>query len=166
VGGFLLSGLFIPQTVSVGASGALCGLLGVQLVELLQGWKWIKRPLVELIKLLIFDAVLLVLGTLPYIDNYANIGGFIFGILSAFIFVPYISVGKWDRVKKLCLILIALPLVCAMFLVGFVVFYNLRDPNFCTWCSYINCIPYTETFCDDFIGTIRSIIPTIPTPTN
>uniref|UniRef100_A0A1X7UGE8 Peptidase S54 rhomboid domain-containing protein n=1 Tax=Amphimedon queenslandica TaxID=400682 RepID=A0A1X7UGE8_AMPQE len=97
VGGLLISGIFIPETVSVGASGSLFGLLGVQLVELLQGWKWVKNPCAQLTKLLIFDIILLVLGTLPYIDNYANIGGFLFGTVSAFVFVPYISVGKWDK---------------------------------------------------------------------
>lgn len=43
----------------VGASGSLFGLLAVQLVELLQGWKWIKKPCIELTKLLIFYVVLL-----------------------------------------------------------------------------------------------------------
>ena len=101
------------------------------------------------------------LGTLPYIDNFANIGGFIFGILSAFILVPYISVGKWDRVKKLCLILIALPIMGFLFLMGFVVFYNLPN-DFCSWCSYINCIPYTSTFCDDFLIDVQRFIPVTP----
>ncbi len=100
-----------------------------------------------------------VLGTLPYIDNFTQIGGFMFGVLASFIFVPYISIGKWDRVKKLCLLSIAIPLILVLFLFGFVVFYNLPDLNFCPWCSYINCIPYTSTFCDDFIANFLPFIP-------
>lgn len=100
-----------------------------------------------------------VLGTLPYIDNYTQIGGFIFGILAAFIFVPYITLGKWDRVKKLCLLSITIPIILVLFLFGFVVFFNLRDSNFCPYCSYINCIPYTSTFCDDFITNLLPFIP-------
>ena len=96
-------------------------------------------------------------GTLPYIDNFSQIGGFVFGVLASFIFVPYITLGKWDRAVKLCLILTAFPIVLALFLLGFVVFYNLSEPDFCPECSYINCIPYTPTFCDDFITTILSI---------
>ena len=99
------------------------------------------------------------LGTLPYIDNFSQIGGFIFGVLASFVFVPYIIIGKWDRAKKLCLILTAIPIILALFFVGFVVFYNMSDPNFCPECSYINCIPYTETFCDDFILTLLNISP-------
>ena len=147
-------------------------------VELLQGWKWVQKPWVELSKLIIMTVVALckltqflpigfcdlffvcaVLGTLPYIDNFSQIGGFIFGVLASFIFVPYIIIGKWDRAKKLCLILTAVPIILALFFVGFVVFYNMSDPNFCPYCSYINCIPYTATFCDDFILTLLSISP-------
>ncbi len=103
------------------------------------------------------------LGVLPYIDNYANIGGFIFGVLSSFVLVPYITVGKWDRVKKLCLILLALPVIGFLYLAGFVVFYNLPVSEFCSWCSYIDCIPFTSTFCDDFIGTVTRYTNIIPT---
>jgi len=100
-----------------------------------------------------------VLGTLPYIDNFTQIGGFIFGALASFIFVPYISLGKWDRFKKLCLLSIALPIILVLFLFGFVLFYNLENPNFCPECSYINCIPYTKTFCEDFIINFAPFIP-------
>ena len=106
-----------------------------------------------------------VLGLLPYIDNYSQIGGFLCGILSSFIFVPYITLGKWDKAKKLCLILVTLPLILTFFLMGFVLFYNLPDPDFCPKCSYINCVPITSNFCDDFITNIVSeIIPTAPPP--
>ena len=50
----------------MGASGPVFGLLGVQLVELLQGWKWVKKPCVELTKLIVFDILLLGI----YIYNY------------------------------------------------------------------------------------------------
>ena len=101
-----------------------------------------------------------VLGTLPYIDNFSQIGGFLFGLPAAFIFVPYITIGKWDRAKKFCIVLIAIPVLLLMFVVGLLVFYNLPNPDFCPDCSYIDCIPYTPTFCDDFILSVLSrIIP-------
>ena len=104
----------------------------------------------------------LALGTLPYIDNFANIGGFFFGIVSAFVLVPYISIGKWDRVKKFTIVTIFFPTLVFMFLVVIFFFYVLPDPSFCNWCSYINCIPYTETFCDDFLGNVQNFVPTVP----
>ena len=75
IGGYLVSGVFDATSLSVstgtnpilpfhcavtfsysqvGGSGALFGLYGVLLVELLQGWKWVKRPFVELFKLFLF----------------------------------------------------------------------------------------------------------------
>ena len=48
----------------VGPSGALYGLLGVQLVELLQSWKLLDRPFSELLKLLI--NIILLLGKTGY----------------------------------------------------------------------------------------------------
>ena len=47
------------STIQVGPSGSLYGLLGVQLVELLQSWKLIDNPCLELIKLLINITILL-----------------------------------------------------------------------------------------------------------
>ena len=62
IGGFLLSGIFDPTKVSVGGSGSLFGLYGVLILEVLQGWKWVKRPCAELIKILV--VVIFLLGRL------------------------------------------------------------------------------------------------------
>lgn len=156
IGGYLVSGIFNPTSPSVGGSGALFGLYGMMVVELLQGWKWVRRPCVQLTKLIVFIIFLLALGTLPYLDNFSHIGGFVFGVLASFVFVPYITIGKWDRVKKLSLVLFALPVMGLLFLFGFVVFLNSPDPDFCSWCSYLDCIPYTSTFCESFILNIPS----------
>ena len=43
----------------MGGSGALFGMLGVLVVELLQGWKWVKKPCVELFKLIIMIIIAL-----------------------------------------------------------------------------------------------------------
>ena len=45
--------------LQVGSSGALFGLLAVLLVEVLQGWKWVKRPCVELVKIVVLVVLLL-----------------------------------------------------------------------------------------------------------
>jgi membrane associated rhomboid family serine protease len=33
------------------------------------------------------------IGTFPGIDNFAHLGGFVFGIVSAIVFLPYITFG-------------------------------------------------------------------------
>ena len=85
IGGYLTSCIFDPDTVGVkyvshnelwlsmlqvGPAGALYGLLGVQLVELLQSWRLIDRPWLELIKLLI--NIVLLLGKITY-DYYTKL---------------------------------------------------------------------------------------------
>ena len=43
----------------MGGSGSLFGLFGVLLVELLQGWRWVRLPCAELLKLSIFILIML-----------------------------------------------------------------------------------------------------------
>ena len=43
----------------MGGSGALFGMLGVLVVELLQGWKWVQKPYVELFKLIVMIVIAL-----------------------------------------------------------------------------------------------------------
>lgn len=52
-GGSLLSALFIQSNISVGASGALFGLLGGMLSELITNWSMYDNKVI--IKLLLFE---------------------------------------------------------------------------------------------------------------
>ena len=58
----------------------------------------------KLTKLLVPIFIALMVGTLPFVDNFANIGGFLFGIPLAIIFLPYITFGfvvsdQWHAFK-------------------------------------------------------------------
>lgn len=75
------------------------------------------------------------------------LGGLLFGVPSAIIFVPYITFGRWDAARKRLLLIICLPLVFLMFVFGFITFYLIPDPSFCFFCHYINCVPYTSQLC-------------------
>ena len=57
----------------------------------------------------------LFIGTLPWIDNWAHFGGFLFGMPAAVIFLPFITFGKWDRRRKLLLLAIAVPFLVILF---------------------------------------------------
>ena len=78
-----MSAIFDPYGVNAGASGAVFGLLGVLYVELFQFWQIVDRAWLELIKLTAFVVFLLALGTLPYVDNMAHIGTYLFTPLSS-----------------------------------------------------------------------------------
>ncbi|KAK6158105.1 hypothetical protein DH2020_005419 [Rehmannia glutinosa] len=77
--------LFIQRNISVGASGALFGLLGAMLSELLTNWTIYTNKVAALLTLVIIIAINLAVGILPHVDNFAHIGGFLSGFLLGFV---------------------------------------------------------------------------------
>lgn len=67
----------IPST---GASGSLFGVIALVLLDLLYSWQDRKSPVKDLLFIVLDIVISLVLGLLPYLDNFAHIGGFIMGI--------------------------------------------------------------------------------------
>ncbi|KAJ5066311.1 rhomboid-like protein [Anaeramoeba ignava] len=149
IGGNLLSVVFLPNLVQVGASGALFGLLAVLLCDLLQNWKQIYEPKSSLIKMIVVIILSFGLGLLPAVDNFAHIGGFVVGLLSGIILMPYINFGKTRKI----LVLIAIPLLIAYYVILFAVFYrDIEGDAWCSFCKYANCIP-VKGWCDNLDGT-------------
>ena len=133
-------------SLQVGPSGSIFGIIACLFVELLQSWQIIARPFTALFKLCGLVLLLLIIGLLPYVDNFAHMIGFLFGLLLAFIFLPYVSFGQFDRRRKRIQIIVSLVLVITLFVVGFLVFYISQDSG-CNGCEYLNCIPFTRDFC-------------------
>ena len=68
----------------------------------MQSWKIALRRKRRLIKLMVVLVIALMIGTLPYVDNFAHIGAFLFGLPLSIIFVPYITFGyAWFTVGTL-----------------------------------------------------------------
>lgn len=89
------------------------------------------------------------IGTLPYIDNWSHVGGFCFGVVSGIVFLPYVTFGDWDLRRKRILVAVCAPLLLLMIILAFVTFYKLQTTEFCSWCKYLNCIPYSsQVSCD------------------
>eukprot|EP00048_Salpingoeca_helianthica_P004004 m.72749 g.72749 ORF g.72749 m.72749 type:complete len:615 (+) comp13002_c0_seq1:3238-5082(+) len=144
IGGYVISGIFLTSQVTTGADPAVYGLLAVLLVELFQSWQIVSNAWSEFFKLGGFSLLLLMVGTLPFIDNWSHIGGFVFGIVSGIVFLPYVTFGDWDLNRKRILLLICIPVLILMIVLAFVTFYRLQTTSFCSWCKYLNCIPYTS----------------------
>ncbi len=81
----------------------------------------------------------MLLGMLPYVDNNAHVGGFIFGTLAGLVFMPHIYFGKWDKKRKIFFRIAAIPAGIYLFYFCLVSFYDAS--NFCYNCKYLNCIP-------------------------
>ncbi|KAG2371312.1 RHOMBOID-like protein [Vigna angularis] len=168
-GGSLLSALFIPEGISVGASGALFGLLGGMLSELLINWTIYANKLAALLTLIVIVVINLAVGILPHVDNFAHIGGFFSGFLLGFIFLirpqfKWVSsrhrrrnssfghAGPPVRYKhkpyQYVLWLISFVLLIAGLVTGLVLLLrsvNLNDH--CSWCHYLSCVPTSKWSC-------------------
>ena len=91
---------------------------------------------------------------------FSSAGGLLFGVVSAVIFVPYITFGKWDAFRKRVVVFVCLPLLLILFVAGFVTFY-LIGGDFCPNCRYINCIPYTSGLCTADYADLSAYVPAL-----
>jgi len=147
--GFIFGGNFSNLTIpSVGASGSLFGIIGVLLLDLLQNWKLIRSPCMELTKLLLMIIFTFLLGLLPGIDNFSHIGGFIMGILTGLVLMPTINFSKIHKRFNWLLRIVALPIAVLLFFFLIRNFYTQDDPaKTCPWCKYLSCLPVAG-WCD------------------
>jgi membrane associated rhomboid family serine protease len=93
----LLSLYIHPYTISAGASGAIFGLLGCQLLMLLGLWRHLPKK--QLISALLSDVIMIGLyftfgSFFPQIDNFAHLGGLIGGLASGLVLMPLSSKSK------------------------------------------------------------------------
>ncbi|KAL3518183.1 hypothetical protein ACH5RR_020772 [Cinchona calisaya] len=165
-GGSLLSSLFVRTTISVGASGALFGLLGAMLSELLTNWTIYENKCAALTSLVLIIIINLAVGILPHVDNFAHLGGFVTGFFLGFIVLirpqfgwvnqknappGYLSgtaKSKYKAYQYICLIL-ALILVVAGFVISMIMLLRGVDGNdHCSWCHYLSCIPTPLWSCE------------------
>ncbi|VVA91133.1 unnamed protein product [Arabis nemorensis] len=162
-GGNILSALFLQNSVSVGASGALLGLLGAMSSELLINWTIYANKLAALFTILFIVAIDLAIGLLPWVDNFSHIGGFLTGFLLGFVLLiqpqnaweeyrnsaPY---GARPRPKynpcQYVLFFIGAVLVVAGLTVGTVMLFKGENGNkHCEWCHYLDCYPTSKWSC-------------------
>lgn len=126
-------------------------------------------PWIEFLKLGIVVTFLFLLGLFPFIDNFAHIGGFVFGFILSGILVPYHSLENLDqylgkrkvkggrdyyRIVKWVMVIAGIPALLLLFLLFFLLFYLAQD----TWegFRFVNCIPFTDTLCQDLGSNIRT----------
>ncbi|XP_057758933.1 RHOMBOID-like protein 2 [Arachis stenosperma] len=163
-GGSVLSSLFIRNNISVGASGALFGLLGAMLSELITNWTIYTNKAAALVSLLVIIVINLAIGILPHVDNFAHIGGFLTGFLLGFIFLPRPQYG-WLEQQRLpsgvrfkskykayqyALWLISLVLLIVGLLIALVMLFRGDNGyDHCHWCHYLTCVPTSKWKCND-----------------
>lgn len=130
--------------------GASFGILSCLFVEVIQAGSLLKHPWIALGKLSAIMIILLFVGLLPYIDNFAHIFGFIYGFFLSLIFLPYVVVDEWDERRKRIQTFISLLIVIAISVVGFSMFYSNVEIK-SDIIKHLNCVPIVEKdFCSNF----------------
>lgn len=163
-GGSVLSSLFIRNNISVGASGALFGLLGAMLSELITNWSIYTNKAAALLTLLVIIAINLAIGILPHVDNFAHIGGFLSGFLLGFVLLPRpqygwverrnvpsgVGVKSKYRAHQYALWLVSVILLIGGFTVALVMLFKGKNGNeHCHWCHYLSCVPTSRWKCNE-----------------
>ena len=80
------------------------------------------------------------LGTLPFVDNWSHLGGFVTGIFTSIIFLPYISFGKWHQRGRIAALAISLPVLLIMLTLTSFMFYKVTNTEFCPSCYKVSCM--------------------------
>ncbi|GKU95322.1 hypothetical protein SLEP1_g8695 [Rubroshorea leprosula] len=162
LGGSILSSLFIQSNISVGASGALFGLLGAMLSELLTNWTIYTNKAAALITLVVIIAINLAVGILPHVDNFAHIGGFLTGFLLGFVLLLRPQFGWVERhhlppdarakskhkAYQYVFWVVSVVLLIVGFTLGLVMLFKGENGNdHCNWCHYLSCVPTKRWKC-------------------
>jgi len=140
--GNVLGGNFsLVGVPSVGASGAIFGTLAVTWVDLFAHWKIIDRPVRRFFLMLVELIVGIAIGYIPYVDNFAHIGGFLMGLFVGTMLYPVISTTKRHKLITWGFRLAAIPVAIILYVLLTRNFYTSDPYAACSGCRYLSCFP-------------------------
>lgn len=176
--GSLFAALFVQNSPAVCSSGGLFGLIGAMLSGLLRNWELYSNKLATLVLIFLISLFNLLLGLLPYVDIFSNIGGFMSGFLLGFVllFTPQLtqvsehkagffeyniksSIKLKERLDRPVLRIVSLFLfgiLVAGCIVGVLEGININQ--YCNWCEYINCVPSKRWSCNDITSSCETMV--------
>eukprot|EP00808_Paulinella_micropora_P017218 g51461.t1 len=160
--GNILSAIFLPVTIGVGASGAIFGVLGGLLGDYMHNHEYIKQDekYKYLASLILSSLLGLALGLIPQFDNFGHVGGWTCGIVSSAAFFsgtikdPHTLKAHHKKGLALC----SLTLLIFMYIGGIATLYLVDNPSaLCPQCKYLSCVPTPWWSCDEAAGTSASL---------
>lgn len=172
-GGSVLSALLIQDQVFAGASSAIMGLIGASFADMITNWGVTSRRAYKFVDLTLFALISLAFGLMPQVDNFANVGGFVTGLLLGFVLLlrpqrgykdtrhlsqleayvvnnehsdlpPVPMYKKSQRVGRVLALLLLLGLLIAGTVLLFV---DVNVNKNCKWCHYLACVPNLKWDC-------------------
>ena len=96
------------------------------------------------VQLIFMSAELIIgiaMGYIPYVDNFAHLGGFLMGLLVGTTFYPVISTTRRHKGVMWAFRLAALPVAVVLFVVLIRNFYTADPYAACPGCRYLSCFP-------------------------
>eukprot|EP00904_Undaria_pinnatifida_P012099 jgi/Undpi1/8019/HiC_scaffold_24.g10491.m1 len=146
--GTIVSAIFVPTQIMVGASGAIFGVFGALWADLWQNWSVNQDKCRMLTVLTVLTVFQIVLGLMPFLDNFAHIGGLMMGFLIGLgLLVQKTEDGAGEALNKKCyqrtLQLVSVVAVPTFLVLGFSLLYGRSDPSeWCGWCENISCVEF------------------------
>jgi membrane associated rhomboid family serine protease len=161
VGGNILGATFLPQYISVGASGGTFGMIGGYFADIVLNWNilcsrdhdedvlnW-RKNIAAIARLAIGIIALLVLGVTPFIDNFTHLGALCYGLLCGLFAIEPVplegSIVRLPSRKMSDLLFRQIGAIVSVFLlvITSVVLNSMNvDDSPCHGCRYLACVPF------------------------
>lgn len=160
-GGTIISALFLPEYISVGASGGIFGLIGGCIADIIANWNLIfSKELnrgesfkhAKALMWLMLDILLnVVIGLTPFVDNFTHLGGMIYGLLCGLSTLERLSKAFFGVKRGLCSKIVGTFLrffgvvLSIFFIIITIVILAESDGNRiinCRSCRYVSCVPF------------------------
>mmetsp|Transcript_39549 Transcript_39549/g.113872 ORF Transcript_39549/g.113872 Transcript_39549/m.113872 type:complete len:406 (-) Transcript_39549:64-1281(-) len=147
--GVIASAIMAPRSISVGASGAICGLMGASLGEVIENWNSYECPACRCCGLLSVCLLQLSMGTAPMVDNFQHVFGFCMGLvmsMATFEYLPMrarMTTSVPSKCRRHLLQTVAVSMIYLLFAAGVLALFGEWDAHlFCPWCAKLACIPF------------------------
>jgi len=164
IGGTLLSALFLPEYISVGASGGIFGLIGGCIADIVTNWNLLFSKEVntsnhgqrfrnfKVLVWLLLDIFLNVLiGLTPFVDNFTHLGGMIYGFLCGLSKLERLSKAFFGVQKGLISkfqtgLVRFFGTIMSIVLIGITLLLLIKSDGerltSCRGCRYVSCVPF------------------------
>jgi membrane associated rhomboid family serine protease len=150
IGGNLMSAVFLPDSITVGATSCLIGIMSAMIAETLLDWfvSDLEWPWKSLVGLVFQVGLFLVLGYIPAIDNFANFGGVWTGFFASLLVTSRRTIPGFKLERYMSKVYIVLRIFAALMLMLFYgLFFGMLFGNMkwkCKACKLIH--PDWESF--------------------
>lgn len=161
VGGTILSAIFLPEYITVGASGGIFGFIGACIADIIMNWSLLfndfvtengkkHRHLVVIVVLLLDIALNSIIGLTPYVDNFTHLGGMVYGFLCGLSTMQRLSsdfFGMEDTALSRAKHFVAkfFGIIISVFALGvtLALLLNMDSSSApCPECTWLSCVPF------------------------